>query len=153
MGWLRALSKDLFNYVNQPRKKWMSKLINFILVFMIPQLDHPHNNGVALPPRSPPVEPSLLSPFDSPACFLLVVVLIPCLAATEGHDVFYFPIFLSPKAISYGSLFSLLLLLLLEISSSGHLCHWSVLMASPPFFRGRLNVHCVGLYYSNWTRF
>jgi hypothetical protein len=78
----------------------MSKLINFILVFMIPQLDHPQNNGVPLPPRSPPVEPSLLSPFVSPACFLLVVVLIPCLAAAEGHNVFYFLNFLSPNLMA-----------------------------------------------------
>jgi hypothetical protein len=46
------------------------------------QLDCPQNDGVALPLHSPPVEPSLLSPFVLPACFLLAVVLISCLAAT-----------------------------------------------------------------------
>jgi hypothetical protein len=43
------------NFVNRPRKKLIIKLVDFILVFYPhSQLDRPQNDGIALPPQSPP---------------------------------------------------------------------------------------------------
>jgi hypothetical protein len=43
------------NFVSRARKKSIIKPINFILVFYpLSQLDHPQNDGIALPPQSPP---------------------------------------------------------------------------------------------------
>ncbi len=68
------------NFVDWARKIIIIKLINFILVFYPhSQLDLPQNNGIALPPQSPPRRissspfPPLLRPrtFGWLLCFVI----------------------------------------------------------------------------------
>ncbi len=69
VGSKRGQRVFFINYINRPRNN--SKLINFILVIMIPQLDCPQNDWIVLPPHSLPVEPPLLSLLHQTHVFLV----------------------------------------------------------------------------------
>ncbi len=61
------------NFVSRARKKLIIKLIDFILVFYpISQLDRLQNDGIALPPQSPPLKSPCLLSLLRCACALLV---------------------------------------------------------------------------------
>jgi hypothetical protein len=63
------------NFVSRARKKLLMKLINFILVFYpLSQLNCPQNDGIALPPQSPPrqISSSPFPPLLCPCCVLLL---------------------------------------------------------------------------------
>ncbi len=61
----------LLNIVNLPRKKLISELIDFILVFIPSQLNCPQNDGIMLPPHSPLAESPCLSLLHHAPVFLV----------------------------------------------------------------------------------
>jgi hypothetical protein len=51
-GWV------LFKYADRLRNKSITKLYDFILIFIFFHFYLPQNDGIARPPRSPPVTPA-----------------------------------------------------------------------------------------------
>jgi hypothetical protein len=97
VGWLRALTKDLINFVNWSRNKLISKSIDYLVIYTISQLDHPKMIKL----RSPRALRRLrfMSHLFSvkPACFWLVVAFLVVLGGRLRPRCTFVPDFSIPQ--------------------------------------------------------
>jgi hypothetical protein len=63
--------KGFIEHGKSAKKKLISEIIKFILIFIPSQLNQPQNVGITFPPHSPPVESPCLSILHNARVFLV----------------------------------------------------------------------------------